>query len=259
MSDQLPKQYHPPAPFPDPNDFHFTETLESNYLAIKAELNSLISRKVWSPYFDPTKYQGTARYFLLYARGKKNKPNCRWCPVTTKILESIPNLTYAAFGCLSAGTQILPHRGAPGILRVHLGLLAEPGMCGWRVEGVTRDCVEGKVVIFEDGCLHEAWNNGSSHRVTLICDPPAFHLNADEIERVLRSYQQRYGPGYLFRHWGISKPAAHPYNRYILPGLLYIEPLVDYLHRFLLPIAMFFHNRFGARKAMSNEVKAVEF
>ena len=60
---------------------------------------------------------------------------------------TVPDLRQALLSALSPRARILPHRGAPGIVRVHLGLMAEPGRAGWRVAGESRPCVEGQVVV----------------------------------------------------------------------------------------------------------------
>jgi hypothetical protein len=241
-------EYAPPGPFVDPRQLSYTKLLEANFPEIRQELLAVIGRKRWSPYLDRKAYRGTAMYLLLYARGRKNPSTCRLCPVTTKVLEAIPNIRQAVFGFLGPGAYISPHRGTAGVLRVHLGLIAEPGKAAWRVGGETRECVEGKVTVFEDGCLHEAWNRGESHRVTLICDPPAPHLRPDEVPKVLENYEKEFGAAYLLDTWAKSKPPGHPFHRFVIRPLLALEPIVTKLDRVFFPAALFFYNRFSARR-----------
>ena len=248
MTPSTGQEYTPPSPFVDPRQLAFTERLEANFRAIRDELLGVIGRKRWSPYVDRKAYQGTAMYFLLYVRGRKNLRACRACPVTATVLEGIPHIRQAVFGFLGPGAYISPHRGTPGVLRMHLGLIAEPGKAAWRVGGETRECVEGKVVVFEDGCLHEAWNRGERHRVTLICDPPAPHLLSGDIPRVLETYEKQFGAAYLLRTWAKSKAPESPLRRFI-PLLLRLEPMVSALDRVSFPLALFVYNRFSARRA----------
>ena len=248
MAATIVQEYTPPAPFVDPRRLPYTELLEAAFPEIRRELLAVIGQKRWSPYLDRQAYRGTAMYFLLYARGRKNRSACRLCPVTTKVLEGIPHIRQAVFGYLGPGAYISPHRGSAGVLRVHLGLVAEPGKAGWRVGGETRECAEGRVVVFEDGCRHEAWNRSDTHRVTLICDPPAPHLRSGDVPRVLETYEKEFGAAYLLHTWAKSKPPGHPVRRFVIPLLLRLEPIVSTLDRVFFPLALFFYNRFSARQ-----------
>lgn len=207
--------YRPPCPFPDPAALPITALLEANYLAIKAEAARFLEIPFWSgwrPYVEPDSYQGEGRWevFSLYGGGRKNEPMLRHCPVTASILSKVPHLRQALFSSLSPHTEIKPHRGAPGILRVHLTLMAEPGRAGWRADGQTRECVEGRVVIFEDGCLHSAWNRASSHRITLLFDTPAPQLGAQELAEVMRAYDQQMNAGRPASTSPATSPAPAP-------------------------------------------------
>jgi beta-hydroxylase len=234
-------------PFFEPEAFPFTESLERNHEAIKRELLGVLGRRRWSRYLDHDERRGRALLFLLYVRGKPNRRNCRLCPTTAAVLAGIPDISQAVFGYLPAGAHIAPHRGAPGILRVHLGVVAEPFAAGWRVEGLARDCGEGKVTIFHDGSLHEAWNRGGAGRVTLICDPPAPAADPAQRRRAIEGYERRYGLPYLLRTLGRSRGPRHPYNRFVLPALLTTERWVRRLEPPLLAVALFFYNRVSAR------------
>jgi hypothetical protein len=130
---------------------------------------------------------------------------------------------------------------------VHLGVSAEPGTSGWRVEDATRDCVEGKVTIFHDGSRHEAWNRGPGGRVTLICDPPAPSADPAERRRAIEGYERRYGLAYLLRTHGKSRSPRHLYNRLVLPALLKAERWARRLEPALLAGGLFFYNVFSAR------------
>lgn len=233
--------------FFEPGEFGFTEVLERNHPEIKRELLEVLHRRRWSRYVDHDERRGRALLFLLYVRGKPNRRNCRLCPTTAAILAGIPQVSQAVFGLLPPRSHIAPHRGAPGILRVHLGVMAEPGAAGWRVEGRTRECVEGKVTVFHDGSLHEAWNEGTAPRVTLICDPPAPNRDRAEVLRAVEGYERRYGLEYLARTYGKSRPGGHPYNRFVLPLILGMEAWARRLEPWLLATVLFFYNRFSAR------------
>lgn len=233
--------------FLDARRFPYTELLESSYRAIKEELMSVLPLPRWSAYLDHDPRRGRAMLFLLYVRGRPNTRNCRLCPATAAVLARVPNLRQAAFAYLPPGARIAPHRGAPGILRVHLGLLCEDTLAGWRAAGRTERSVEGKVTIFHDGSLHEAWNEGSSPRVTLVCDPPAPAPRERELAGVLKAYEDRYGLPYLLRTHGRSRPSGHPYNRWALPTLLAVARAIAPVEGLLLPFVLFGYNRLEAR------------
>lgn len=235
--------------FLDPGQLAFTELLESSYEAIKAELLGVMSLKRWGTYVDHNQQLGKALLYLLYVRGKPNTRNCRLCPTTSSVLAQIPNIRQAVFGYLPPGGRIAPHRGAPGILRVHLGVLAESGAAGWKAEGRSKLCEQGKVTVFDDGSLHEAWNDGLTPRVTLICDPPAPHLDEAGVQEALRQYEGRYGLGYLMRTYGKSKRPDHPYNRLALPALLSMERWASRAEPWVLPFVLSGYNRFLANHA----------
>jgi aspartyl/asparaginyl beta-hydroxylase (cupin superfamily) len=235
--------------FLDPGAFPFTEPLESHFPAIRDELLAVLPLRSWSRYIDHDPQRGRALLFLLYVKGRPNRRNCGLCPRTAAVLAKIPQIRQAVFGFLPPGARIAPHRGSPGILRVHLGLLAEAGAAGWRAEGETRPCVEGKVTIFEDGSLHEAWNAGNTPRVTLICDPPAPNPEGNEMQRALESDERRYGLGYLMRTYGRGKSPTHPFNRFLLPHAPSLEAWALRLEPWLLPIVLFHYNHFSARHA----------
>jgi beta-hydroxylase len=231
--------------FLNPKDFEFTALLESRYPAIRRELLSVLKRG-WSRYVNHDERRGRALLFLFYVKGRPNRRNCRLCPETAEVLAQIPGIRQAVFGFLPPGAHIAPHRGAPGILRVHLGVIAEPDAAGWKAEDETQNCVEGKVTIFEDGSLHEAWNHGNSPRVTLICDPPV-SSDARAAREALEGYERRYGLDYLLRTYGKSRPATHPYNRLALPALLRLESWAARVEPWLLPPLLFYYNHVIAR------------
>ncbi len=149
--------------------FKFTENLESNWLVIKDELTKLQKSNV-SPWPEKFLYEKGWDVFGLYAFGKKIEDNCRLCPETTKLVESIPGMTTAGFSSLAPGTHITPHMGyATTVLRCHLGLIV-PDNCAIRVENQTVSWQEGKCIVFDDTFEHEAWNRGESPRVVLLLD-----------------------------------------------------------------------------------------
>jgi len=155
--------------FYESHQFQFLSTLESNWQSINQELNQL-RQGDFIPWPEKYLYGKGWDTFGLYAFGIKIGKNCALCSETTKLVESIPNVTTAGFSSLAAGTHIAPHTGYPdGLLRCHLGLIIPDG-CGLRVGNETRHWQEGKCLVFDDTTEHEAWNKGNSTRVVLLID-----------------------------------------------------------------------------------------
>jgi beta-hydroxylase len=108
--------------------------------------------------------------FGLYAFGKRLEDNCRLCPETVRVVETIPGLTTAGFSRLEPGTHIKPHVGyASNVLRCHLGLVIPPD-CALRVGTEVRAWQEGKCMVFDDTTEHEAWNRSEQVRIVLLLD-----------------------------------------------------------------------------------------
>jgi beta-hydroxylase len=177
--------------FLEEKEFQFASILESNWLAIRQELEQLQQGK-FVPWPEKLLYKKGWKVFGLYAFGRKLNNNCRLCPETTRLVEMIPGMTTAGFSCLAPGTHIAPHVGyTKAVLRCHLGLIVPDG-CGIRVGSQTRIWQEGKCLIFDDTVEHEAWNRGNRTRLLLLIDfkkpgsssqvqlPPSFHIQLFE-------------------------------------------------------------------------------
>jgi beta-hydroxylase len=135
-------------PFFDPQRFPCVRTLESQWRPIREELDRLIEVRDHIPSFhmispDQRRISRGDRWktFILFGFRRKAERNCRQCPQTTRVLESIPGLQNAWFSILAPGYHIPPHRGiTKGLLRIHLGLLIpqQRERCRIRVAGEVR-------------------------------------------------------------------------------------------------------------------------
>ena len=159
------------TPFYDVSQFGFVAGLEQAWSVIRSELLAL-KYEYFIPWPEKDIYDRGWKVFGLYEFGKKNQENCIRCPETTRLVESIPDMTTAGFSALSGGSRIKPHQGyTDEVLRYHLGLLVpEPQKCGLRVAAQTRRWEEGKSIIFDDTFRHEAWNTGEATRIVLLVD-----------------------------------------------------------------------------------------
>ncbi|MBA2748334.1 MAG: aspartyl/asparaginyl beta-hydroxylase domain-containing protein [Tatlockia sp.] len=165
--------------FYETTGFKFIDCMESNWLLVKEELTRL-QQANFIPWPEKFLYNQGWDVYGLYAFEKRLEDNCRLCPETTKLVESIPGMTTAGFSSLAPGTHIASHVGySEAVLRCHLGLIIPDG-CGIRVGTQTKTWLEGKCLVFDDTVEHEAWNRGKLPRIVLLIDfkkpniPPNF-------------------------------------------------------------------------------------
>ncbi len=166
--------------FFDPKLFPWAERLEAGWMEMRRELDSILEHRDELPNFqDISKDQYAItrddlwKTYLFFAYGAKSENNCRRCPKTTALIETIPNMKTAFFSILAPGKHIEEHRGPyKGVIRYHLGLkIPEPReKCRIRVGDDTGYWEEGKSLIFDDSYRHEAWNETDGVRVVLFID-----------------------------------------------------------------------------------------
>ena len=181
----------------DPSLFPACSLLEHSFAVIRAELLSILDQNVWmqwgNAHYTPTFTRMSSQQirgmmaasqskigqaaepswqlFGIYLRGQQVAENATRCPKTAAVLSQIPQLMNGGFSCLEAGYRTKPHIGHDrSFYRIHLPLLIPAGNVGMTVSGVTRRWEEGKAVIFDDTCIHTAWNESSEHRYVLIAD-----------------------------------------------------------------------------------------
>jgi len=170
-----------PNAFFDVNEFSWVEEIESDFITIQNEMNTLINSDVRIPEFRKLSKRlaggitkGKAwQTHMMYLYGYKSTRGCRACPLSDRIIQKIPGMTTAFFSILTPGTRLSPHRGPyNGVLRYHLALKVPrtPELCGLRVKDEARYWEEGKSLVFDDAYDHEAWNNSEEVRIVLFVD-----------------------------------------------------------------------------------------
>jgi beta-hydroxylase len=92
------------------------------------------------------------------------------CPITTKLIEQLPEIKLAMFSILEPGSKIKEHCGVfKGCIRYHLGLNC-PKESNIIVDGIKYNWKNGKDILFDDTYLHEVKNESDDIRVILFCD-----------------------------------------------------------------------------------------
>ena len=168
------------TPFLDYSCFDWTAELEDNWQLIKQELDIILKATNNLPSFheiSKDQYQLSKdnqwKTYFMYGYGIKMSENCKYCPETTKIIESIPGMKTAFFSILLPGKHIPEHRGPyNGVLRYHLALKVpqERESCKIRVGDTFSYWTEGKGILFDDSYPHEVWNFTDEVRVVLFLD-----------------------------------------------------------------------------------------
>ncbi len=172
-----------PAFFDIDETFPQLRVFDRNYAIIKQELETILPQKADIPrYHDLDKYQkrisGTVdtekdwKIFYLNGMGIKVTENCRQCPETTSLIDTIPHIFQAFFSILDGGKSIPEHKGPyRGFLRYHLALrVPEENPPKIRVKDQYYTWKEGESMLFDDSFEHEVYNECNDIRVVLIVD-----------------------------------------------------------------------------------------
>lgn len=173
---QRPKQYFPGLngkPWHEPVDFQWTKVLEQAHNAITKEYLAVHAQGQFRRQHQGLDDAGEWNVYYLYYLGKKVEEHCRYCPETTAVIESFPELAGTGlvyFSVLSGGTHIAAHCGPLNTrLRCHLGLVVPEG-ARIRVGTESRPWRDGACLVFDDSFEHEVWNTSSTPRAVLIVD-----------------------------------------------------------------------------------------
>ena len=168
------------APILDSKHFPFLQEFTNNWEVIQKEVLGILKNREEIPAFQEVSPEQhwiakgkNWRTFFLFGFGEKLPANCAKAPVTTALLEKVPNLQISWFSILSPGYHIPPHRGVTkGILRAHLGLIIpkDAEKCRIRVGDQIRVWHPGEIFVLDDTYEHEVWNDTSDERVILIFD-----------------------------------------------------------------------------------------
>jgi aspartyl/asparaginyl beta-hydroxylase (cupin superfamily) len=186
----------PTTPFLSQDIFPWVKRVEENVGDVQAELEEVLSYRDDLPNFQDISVDQASisnddgwKTFFFLGYGFRSEANCRRCPKTAALLDSIPGCVTGFFSILSPGKKIPPHRGPwRGVLRYHLALkVPEPASAsGIKVGGEEAHWTEGKSLVFDDGYTHEAWNGTDGVRVVLFCDVlRPLRSPADQVNRAL--------------------------------------------------------------------------
>lgn len=165
------------GPIIEESEFPWTQILRDHWRSIRMESEALLpdmsqipALRLVSPDHRRIAQDDLWKSFFLYGYGYKVPENCARCPVTTAVVEQIPDLNSAFFSILLPGTRIAPHRGpTKGIVTCHLGLFVPSGDgCCMRLADQLVHWQEGECLVFDDTYRHEVWHEEKTPRVVLL-------------------------------------------------------------------------------------------
>ena len=158
--------------------FPWIQHLEDNWQEIRRELDELLATREVPSFHEISEEQKDIsrgddwKSFPFYVFGTPIEQNCRICPRTDSLLQTVPGLQNAMFSILAPGAEIPQHRGPyKGLLRYHLALqIPQSGQCSIWVRDVESGWTEGKSLILDDSYPHRVTNDTDGRRTVLFAD-----------------------------------------------------------------------------------------
>ena len=162
-------------PWHDAADFDWVAGFENSVDAITEEFERVNAR--YREGIRKYKYAGLDgghwKSFQFVTRHRELTENAELCPITTRLLKTIPHYPSfrdAMFSILDGGGVIRPHRDVSNVfLTMHLPLIV-PGNGFMEVAGLRKEWRKGEAMIFDSSYHHQAQNNADSPRVVLLVD-----------------------------------------------------------------------------------------
>ncbi len=161
-------------------EFSWVPQLENAYTDIREELDALLEHPEDIPAFhqlSPDQKRiskgNNWKTFGFYVYGNRVNDNCKRCPKTAAVLDSLPGMRTAMFSILAPHYHIVPHKGPTrAVVRAHLALkVPESWEKVWiRVDDQILHWHEGQVMIFDDTYEHEVKNDTDETRAVLFID-----------------------------------------------------------------------------------------
>jgi beta-hydroxylase len=163
--------------FYDPKLFPELEPLVKNWEAIRDEILNFEKLngelKGMSSVNPANVYGGQWTLIYLFSFSRMFHKNRARFPITTSVLDQIPNAVFSAISVLPAGAEITPHYGdTNGIVRSHLALVvpAPHPTIAIKVGDEEMGWKEGEMICFVNVQKHQVWNRSDKRRYVLMVD-----------------------------------------------------------------------------------------
>lgn len=190
----------PPGPYHDPMLQPWAGRLLEAFPDIRAEAQAVTGQERELPDFIAAPADAPAdtyvdgdgpapawKAFFFYRHGQRHDENHRRAPRTSAVLESLSlcrirdEAPEILFSVLRPGTHIKPHHGVSNVrLVMHLALVVPPDCALRLVDHGDHQWEEGRLMMFDDTFLHEAWNRSDRSRLILLMDCWNPHLAQEE-------------------------------------------------------------------------------
>ncbi|OJW82903.1 MAG: hypothetical protein BGO69_02380 [Bacteroidetes bacterium 46-16] len=152
------------------------DTLHAQLPEIKEKANTFLQNKGLDirEYFDPKMVEGTKWESITFMFwGRRNERVIEQGADLYGYFRDIPGFVSLSISVLQPRTHIKPHHGdTDAIYRIHIPVYIPAALpdCGLKVAGIDKSWIENEMIVFNDACLHEAWNMTGSPRIVLIMD-----------------------------------------------------------------------------------------
>lgn len=165
-----------------------TDAILAEFLAVVGDKTGRFARHMAGLHGVEASSEATGQWSMipLVRNGRRVDEFASCCPTTMKAIErlDLPKLGMISpsvyFSTLEPGTHIPAHTGITNARAIaHLPLVVPDG-CRFRVGEEIREWEVGKVMVFDDMTMHEAWNEGTGLRAVLIVDLWRPELSAAE-------------------------------------------------------------------------------
>jgi len=196
-----PVEYSGNTPYYDLRGKQWYDELHAALPAIKNKATAFLQNKGLDvrEYFDEKMVEGSKWESITFMFwGRRNDKMIAQGSEVFAYFKDIPGFISLSVSTLQPRTHIKPHHGdTDAIYRIHIPIFIPAGLpeCGLRVHGTDRAWIDSDMIVFNDACVHEAWNNTDKPRMVLILDVirEEYLSQKDKIcENVLSSFKYQY-------------------------------------------------------------------
>lgn len=169
--------YQPKNTFYNSEEIFWTNKIEEKFPIIKSEIEALLKDRdtVLHSYFASKMVNKPNSWKTLgfYYWGFVDEKNCKKCPLTMALIDTIPGIVSASISIMTPQSEIKGHNGdTNAIYRCHFPIVIPASLpeTGFQVETEQKSWIPGKFLIFNDAAYHKAWNKTDHERIILIID-----------------------------------------------------------------------------------------
>jgi beta-hydroxylase len=156
-------------------NFRNHNILKKNWIEIRDEAMNIYNNGYASKikddnfFFNKIADNGWKKFYIKWY-GDIKTDAYKLCPITTKLIQQLPEIKSAMFSILEPGSKIPIHTGPfKGCIRYHLGLNC-PEDVYIIINNIKYNWKNGEDTLFDDTFFHSVKNNSNETRLILFCD-----------------------------------------------------------------------------------------